>query len=71
MLRTGKRPIRLLDVGSGAGFPGLPLKLARPQVEVKLLDALAKRLKFIGRGFTSVLAWLVKLAYNCPAPKKR
>ena len=39
--------LRLLDVGTGAGFPGVPLKIARPELEIHLLDALAKRLRFI------------------------
>ena len=38
---------RVLDVGSGAGFPGVPLAVARQDVEMTLLDALAKRLRFI------------------------
>ena len=37
----------LADVGTGAGFPGVPLKIYCPQVKVVLLDALAKRLRFL------------------------
>lgn len=41
--------LRLLDVGTGAGFPGVPLKIARPELDIYLLDALAKRLRFINK----------------------
>lgn len=37
----------LIDVGCGAGFPSIPLKIARPQMQVNYLDALQKRLNFI------------------------
>lgn len=37
----------LLDVGTGAGFPGLPLAIAYPQVRVVLMDATRKRLDFL------------------------
>lgn len=38
---------RVIDVGCGAGFPGLPLRLARDDISLTLLDALKKRISFL------------------------
>jgi 16S rRNA (guanine527-N7)-methyltransferase len=38
---------RLVDIGTGAGFPGLPLAIVAPRMQLTLLDSTAKKLKFI------------------------
>ena len=49
VLKTGLVPegARWSDVGTGAGFPGLPIALARPDITVTLMDAQQKRLNFL------------------------
>lgn len=40
-------PIRLLDIGAGAGFPSLPMKIIFPKLEVTIIDSLNKRIQFL------------------------
>mgnify|MGYP000001287867 CR=1 FL=1 len=40
---------KLIDIGSGAGFPGIPLAIAFPNISVTLLDCAAKRINFLKR----------------------
>ena len=40
---------RVMDIGTGAGFPGIPLKIVYPHLKVVLLDSLNKRIGFLGQ----------------------
>lgn len=44
---TNSEPLNLIDIGTGAGFPGLPLAIARPDWQVTLVDSTAKKIGFI------------------------
>ena len=41
------QPLKVIDLGTGAGFPGIPLKIVFPELNVVLADSLNKRLVFL------------------------
>lgn len=45
---------KILDLGTGAGFPGLPLLIARPDIELTMLDGTAKKLNYISSALESL-----------------
>ncbi|MGM9891358.1 16S rRNA (guanine(527)-N(7))-methyltransferase RsmG [Limosilactobacillus sp.] len=45
--RLQNEPLTLCDIGAGAGFPSLPLKIAFPQLKVTIVDSLNKRINFL------------------------
>lgn len=42
----GNAPDRLIDIGTGAGFPGIPLKILYPRMKLTLVDSVGKKLDF-------------------------
>lgn len=45
---------KILDIGTGAGFPGIPLKIVFPEIDLILLDSLKKRLNFLDEVITKL-----------------
>ncbi|NMB35322.1 MAG: 16S rRNA (guanine(527)-N(7))-methyltransferase RsmG [Firmicutes bacterium] len=57
-----EKEVRLLDLGSGAGFPGVPLKIFVPEIKLYLLEAVRKKIIFLSRlvrelGLKNVTLW--------------
>ena len=57
----------LIDLGTGAGFPGIPLKIVFPDLNVVLLDSLNKRIVFLN----DVISELELKKYRCVSWKSR
>ncbi|HPE15327.1 MAG TPA: 16S rRNA (guanine(527)-N(7))-methyltransferase RsmG [Oscillospiraceae bacterium] len=53
------RAARVVDVGTGAGFPGVPLRILMPDMRLTLLDSLGKRVEFL-RGACREMGWPVR-----------
>ena len=52
---------KLADIGTGAGFPGLPIKIMRPDLNISLIDSLQKRISFL----SEVCSYLCINDYEC------
>ncbi|MGN1156887.1 MAG: 16S rRNA (guanine(527)-N(7))-methyltransferase RsmG [Agathobacter sp.] len=46
-IKDCSKNLKVLDLGTGAGFPGIPLKIAFPELEIVLMDSLNKRINFL------------------------
>ena len=46
--------VSMLDIGTGAGFPGIPIKIAFPNIEIVLMDSLNKRVTFLNEVITAL-----------------
>ena len=53
--QTQGRPVRLLDVGSGGGLPGVVVAIACPQIDVTCVDTVAKKAAFIQQAAASLV----------------
>ncbi len=47
MKQSANLPVQLIDIGTGAGFPGIPLKILRPHLQVTLVDGTGKKVDFL------------------------
>ena len=54
----------LIDIGTGAGFPGIPLKIMRPDIYLTLLDSLQKRLTFLEKAVKILKLQNVKMLHS-------
>jgi len=63
-LRLPPGPLRVADVGSGAGFPGIPVSVLRPDLEVTLIESDQRKATFLRE--SSNLRVLSIRAENCP-----
>ena len=48
---------KLADIGTGAGFPGIPIKIFIPEIDVTLIDSLNKRINFLISKYSTNYKW--------------
>lgn len=64
VLKYIKEEDRLIDIGTGAGFPGLPIKIASESVDITLLDSLNKRVLFLNEVIQNLKLKKVKAIHS-------
>lgn len=55
---------KVIDVGTGAGFPGLPLKIAKESLEITLLDSLNKRINFLNEVIENINVGKIEIIHG-------
>ncbi len=55
---------RIIDVGTGAGLPGIPLAICRPDIEFQLIDSNAKKTRFVQQAILELKLPNVSVAHN-------
>ena len=60
----GIKPISIMDVGTGAGFPGIPLAVIKPEMSVRLLETVKKRILFLDTVIESLKLEQVKAIWS-------
>ncbi len=58
------KDFQLIDIGTGAGFPGIPLKIAFPHLNVTLLDSLNKRINFLNEVINTLSLESIKVYHG-------
>ncbi|HET9659656.1 MAG TPA: 16S rRNA (guanine(527)-N(7))-methyltransferase RsmG [Thermomicrobiales bacterium] len=78
MIRTQLPTLRAVDIGSGAGIPGIPLAIARPDIDFTLIEATGKKVRFlelvasaIGLGNVTPLHQRAEIAAHDPALREQ
>jgi len=64
VLNVVSPPCSILDVGSGAGFPGVPLAIVSPQLEITMVESVGKKLRFVERSLAELSVPNAKIV-NC------
>lgn len=62
--KKGKKNLSIIDVGTGAGFPGIPVKVAMPDLNLTLLDSLKKRIGFLDEVVETINLSQVKTVHS-------
>ncbi len=77
-LSWGDAPANLIDIGAGAGFPGLPLKILQPALQLTLVESIGKKAAFLehivallGLGDVEVLAERAEVVGHAAAHRER
>ena len=59
--QSNPKEVEVLDVGSGAGFPGIPLKILFPEIHLTLLDSVVKKTDFLERAVSNLGLDLIRV----------